>query len=71
MVYVDGKHHPVVNRVRKQVILPKSLQDDVLTQLHNSPAGGHLGIAKTLEKIKRKVLLGKLQQGHHKMVQKL
>ena len=34
-----------------QVVLPQHLIPDVMSQLHDSPTGGHLGVAKTLEKI--------------------
>ena len=35
-----------------QVVLPQHLTPDVMSQLHDSPTGGHLGVAKTLEKIR-------------------
>ncbi|CAG2206517.1 unnamed protein product [Mytilus edulis] len=33
-----------------QIVIPENLKKFVLTQLHNSPAGGHLGVKKTLSK---------------------
>ena len=33
-------------------MLPSKLADDVLTGLHSSPAGGHMGLRKTLEKVR-------------------
>ena len=39
-------------RKRLQLVLPASLVHDVLTGVHNSPAGGHMGVKKTLEKIR-------------------
>lgn len=38
---------------RLQLVLPASLVHEVLTGVHNSPAGGHMGVKKTLEKIGR------------------
>ena len=37
---------------RLQLVLPASLVHKVLTGVHNSPAGGHMGVKKTLEKIR-------------------
>jgi hypothetical protein len=34
-----------------QIVLPRSRVEDVLTELHGGPSGGHLGINKTLNKI--------------------
>ena len=36
---------------RLQLVLPAVLTVEVITGLHNSPMGGHLGVKKTLEKI--------------------
>ena len=35
-----------------QLVLPQHLASDVMSQLHDSPTGGHLGVAKTLEKVR-------------------
>ncbi len=35
-----------------RLVVPKELQDVVLKQLHDSPTGGHLGVAKVLERCK-------------------
>ena len=35
-----------------QALVPKSLKRTVLHSLHNSPSGGHLGITKTLHKVR-------------------
>ena len=43
-----------------QLVLPTALRAGVLKLLHNSPAGGHLGVSKTLGKVRRKVLLDPL-----------
>ena len=42
------------NYVTKQLILPKSLRVTILHQLHNSPTAGHLGIDKTMGKVKER-----------------
>jgi len=38
----------------KQLILPESLRKEVLQQLHNSQTAGHLGVAKTLSRVKER-----------------
>jgi hypothetical protein len=37
-----------------QLVVPRSLVDAVLTEIHNAPAGGHLGVAKTLDKARKR-----------------
>ncbi len=37
---------------RVQLVLPRVYWDSVLRKLHNDPTAGHLGIAKTLERVK-------------------
>jgi hypothetical protein len=37
---------------RLHLVLPASLVHEVLIGVHNSPAGGHMGVKKTLEKIR-------------------
>ncbi|XP_049314463.1 uncharacterized protein LOC125778892 [Bactrocera dorsalis] len=44
----DGKHS------RLLIIVPKSMIPKVLKEYHNGPSGGHLGITKTIEKIKQR-----------------
>ncbi|KAL5004068.1 hypothetical protein ScPMuIL_017524, partial [Solemya velum] len=44
----DGKN------IEWQTVLPKALTPYVLGQLHDSPTGGHLGIKKTLCKVRRR-----------------
>ncbi|XP_049316468.1 uncharacterized protein LOC125779284 [Bactrocera dorsalis] len=43
----DGKQS------RLLIIVPKSMIPKVLKEYHNGPSGGHLGITKTIEKIKQ------------------
>ncbi len=42
------------DRGSKQLVVPQSLTHDVMQNLHNGPAGCHLGIAKTLAKIRQR-----------------
>ncbi|UYV77521.1 K02A2.6-like, partial [Cordylochernes scorpioides] len=44
----DGQH------IEWKMILPQSRVPSVLKELHNSPSGGHFGIAKTLGKVKER-----------------
>ncbi|XP_049308039.1 uncharacterized protein LOC125777350 [Bactrocera dorsalis] len=44
----DGKQS------RLLIIVPKSMIPKVLKEYHNGPSGGHLGITKTIEKIKQR-----------------
>ena len=37
-----------------QVVLPAKHRNEVLYQLHNSPSGGHLGVAKTAAKVQQR-----------------
>ena len=37
-----------------QLVLPKSLRHEVLQQLHNTKTSGHLGVAKTLGRIRQR-----------------
>ena len=37
-----------------RLVVPQRLARDILTKLHNSPVGGHLGIKKTLEKVRQR-----------------
>ena len=55
-----GKEPPT-----KQLVAPKSLRDVILSQLHSSITGGHLGEAKTLTKLKRSFYW----PGHYKDVE--
>ena len=45
---VDGKSR------NYQIVLPKSLVENVLKELHDSPTSGHLGISKTTERVKQR-----------------
>ena len=45
---------PAGDKVVKQFILPKNLRPSVLQQLHCSPTAGHLGINKTLGRIRER-----------------
>lgn len=45
---------PQGDRVVKQLLLPKKLRKQVLQQLHDSVSGGHLGVNKTLGKVRER-----------------
>ena len=38
----------------KQLVLPKELREDVLQQLHSSPTAGHMGVNKTLSRVRER-----------------
>ena len=42
------------DRVKLQLVLPRSYREEVLTQLHNSPTSGHVGIKKTIATVKER-----------------
>jgi hypothetical protein len=37
-----------------QIVIPRSKVKDVLTELHDGPSGGHVGINKTLNKVRQR-----------------
>jgi hypothetical protein len=37
-----------------QIVIPRSRVQDVLTELHGGPSGGHLGVNKTLNKVRQR-----------------
>ena len=41
----------------KQLVVPKEIRTELLRQFHSSPTAGHLGVNKTLERV-REILLG-------------
>ena len=45
-----------------QLVVPKALQKTVLEQLHDSPVGGHFGVAKTLPKVRERFFWPKCRQ---------
>ena len=40
--------------IYRQICLPESFVPQVLHVLHNSPSAGHIGVSKTLEKVRRR-----------------
>ena len=42
------------NHVELQIVVPQSLREFVLRQLHDSVGGGHLGVKKTLSKVRKR-----------------
>ena len=47
-----------------QVVVPKALRDEVLADLHEGTLGGHLGVEKTLARLKKRFYW----PGHHQDV---
>ena len=47
--YPEGEQEPVL-----QLVVPQSLQESVLRGAHSDVSGGHLGIEKTLSKLRRR-----------------
>ena len=43
-----------LGKVTWQLVLPKGLRTSVLKQLHDNPVGGHLGVSKTLAKVRER-----------------
>jgi hypothetical protein len=37
-----------------QVVIPRSKVKDVLTEMHGGPSGGHLGVNKTIDKVRQR-----------------
>ena len=54
----DGKLYRIVDNDTAQqlwqLVIPKPLRKTVLEQLHDNPAGGHFGVAKTLSKVRER-----------------
>ena len=42
------------SEVTWKTVLPRTLRPEVLTELHNSPTGGHLGVNKLLHKVQQR-----------------
>uniref|UniRef100_A0A1X7TH70 Integrase zinc-binding domain-containing protein n=1 Tax=Amphimedon queenslandica TaxID=400682 RepID=A0A1X7TH70_AMPQE len=49
---IDELANPDSNDTWKQLVLPSSLQSEVLKQIHAGSVGGHLGQSKTLQKLR-------------------
>ena len=45
---------PAGDKIIKQLVLPHDLQSQVLCQLDNAPTAGHLGVSKTLSRIRER-----------------
>ena len=56
------KFETVVKQVVLQQILPPSMTQEICSACHSSPIAGHLGVAKTLEKIKQRFYWPGLQE---------
>ena len=62
----EGKLYRIVDNVPAQqlwqLVVPKALRKTVLEQLHDSPVGGHFGVAKTLAKVRERFFWPKCRQ---------
>jgi hypothetical protein len=54
MAYYNPTGNPVMDNQIAQIILPRSTVNDVLTKLHGGLSGGHLGVNKTLNKVRQR-----------------
>ena len=45
-----------------QLLLPNKLRSHVLHSLHNTPTGGHFGVAKTLDKVRERFYWAKCRR---------
>ena len=48
------EHELTGQEIYHQICLPESIVSQVLHALHNDPSSGHLGVSKTLEKVRRR-----------------
>ena len=48
------EHELTGQEIYHQICLPESIVSQVLRALHNDPSSGHLGVSKTLEKVRRR-----------------
>ena len=48
------EHELTGQEIYHQICLPESIVSQVLGALHNDPSSGHLGVSKTLEKVRRR-----------------
>ena len=59
---VLSRLYPATNNTQVfQLVIPRSLQENVLTDLHDGALGGHLGVEKTLARLKERYYW----PGHH------
>ena len=56
------KIETVDNQVVLQQIVPPSMTEEILSACHSSPTAGHIGVAKTSDKIKQRVYWPGLQE---------
>ena len=59
---VDGKFETGDNEVVLQQIVPQSMTQEILAACHSSLTAGHLGVAKTSEKLKQRFYWPGLQE---------
>ena len=54
LVFRRWEHEVTGQEIYHQICLPESVVSQVLCALHNDPSAGHLGVSKTLEKVRRR-----------------
>ena len=54
LVFRRWENEVTGQEIYQQICLPESLVPQVLYALHDSPSAGHLGVSKTLEKVRRR-----------------
>ena len=54
LVFRRWEHEVTGQEIYHQICLPESIVSQALCALHNDPSSGHLGISKTLEKVRRR-----------------
>ena len=52
LVFRRWEHEVTGEEIYHQICLPESVVSQVLCALHNNPSAGHLGVSKTLEKVR-------------------
>ena len=54
LVFRRWEHEVTGKEIYQQICLPESVVSQVLCAIHNNPSAGHLGVSKTLEKVRRR-----------------
>ena len=54
LVFRRWEHEVTGKEIYQQICLPESVVSQVLCAIHNNPSADHLGVSKTLEKVRRR-----------------
>ena len=57
LVFRRWEHEVTGKEIYQQICLSESVVSQVLCAFHNNPSAGHLGVSKTLEKVRRRFYL--------------